>query len=216
MLHEIVARPSLRLRALQWCNRAVLFASTLFLGEWALFGVFRCPFVVPFVSCQNCPVITCPGQAARMFWGFWGVWLAVAALFVVSLHPDNPQWIIWSAASVVTGDWVASKRKLCDRLLGALVGVPVGVLLGVLLPQVPLVGLLLSVITCATVLVLRRYVVSFGVRCACAACAIVIAHHALSVASERFFNVALGGLIGAMFVLALHLLSGNKLSEPRQ
>ena len=81
MLHEIVARPSLRLRALYWCNRAVLFVSTLFLGEWALYGVFRCPFVVPFVSCQNCPVITCPGQAARMFWGFWGVWLGGAVLF---------------------------------------------------------------------------------------------------------------------------------------
>lgn len=55
MLHEIVARPSLRLRALQWCNRAVLFASTLFLGEWALFGVFRCPFVVPFVELPELP-----------------------------------------------------------------------------------------------------------------------------------------------------------------
>lgn len=81
MMHEIVARPSLRLRALNWCNRAVLFASTLFLGEWGLYGAFRCPFVVPFVSCQNCPVIACPGQAARLFWGFWGVWLAVAVCF---------------------------------------------------------------------------------------------------------------------------------------
>ena len=156
-----------------------------------------------------------PSMAAGLSVAAVTLSVAVAALLVVSLHPENPQWIIWSAASVVTGDWVASKRKLYDRLLGALIGVPVGVVLGLLLPQVPLVGLLLSVITCATVLVLRRYVVSFGVRCACAACAIVIAHHALSAASERFFNVALGGLIGAVFVLALHLLSGNKLSEPR-
>lgn len=72
MLHEIVARPSLRLRALHWCNRVVLFVSTLFLGEWALYGVFRCPFVVPFVSCQNCPVITCPGQGGTNVLGFLG------------------------------------------------------------------------------------------------------------------------------------------------
>ena len=80
-MHEIVARPSLRLRTLRWCNRAVLIASTLFIGEWGLYGAFRCPFVVPFVSCQNCPVITCPGQVSRMFWGFWGIWLAVAVFF---------------------------------------------------------------------------------------------------------------------------------------
>ncbi|ATD81920.1 MULTISPECIES: 4Fe-4S binding protein [Desulfovibrio] len=81
MLHEIVARPSVKLRMLHWCNRAALFASTLFIGEWGLYGAFRCPFVVPFVSCQNCPVITCPGQMSRLFWGFWGVWLAVALFF---------------------------------------------------------------------------------------------------------------------------------------
>ncbi len=156
-----------------------------------------------------------PSMAAGLSVAAVTLSVAVAALFVVSLHPENPQWIIWSAASVVTGDWVASRQKLCDRLLGALVGVPIGVLLGILLPQAPLVGLFLSVVSCATVLVLRRYVVSFGVRCACAACAIVIAHHALSAASERFVNVALGGLIGAGFVFALNLLSGNKLSEPR-
>lgn len=81
MSPEIVARPSLRFRALQICNRVVLLASTLFLGEWGLYGAFRCPFVVPFVSCQNCPVLTCPGQISRMFWGFWGVWIAVGLFF---------------------------------------------------------------------------------------------------------------------------------------
>lgn len=78
---EITARPGLRLRMLRWSNRAVLFISTLFLGEWALYGVFRCPFVVPFVSCQNCPVAACPGQISRMFLGFWMIWPAVALCF---------------------------------------------------------------------------------------------------------------------------------------
>jgi ferredoxin-type protein NapH len=26
---------------------------------------------VPYVSCQNCPVITCHGRLLTMFWGFW-------------------------------------------------------------------------------------------------------------------------------------------------
>ncbi len=81
MSPEIEARPSLRLRGLLLVNRIVQWASLAFLGEWALYGVFRCPFVVPFVSCQNCPVITCPGRAAGMFWGVWGAWLAVAVFF---------------------------------------------------------------------------------------------------------------------------------------
>jgi polyferredoxin len=41
------------------------------LGQWSFYGIFRCPFLVPFVSCQNCPVITCHGRLFTMFWGFW-------------------------------------------------------------------------------------------------------------------------------------------------
>ncbi|MDK9706139.1 MAG: 4Fe-4S binding protein [Desulforhopalus sp.] len=41
------------------------------LGQWAFYGIFRCPFLVPYVSCQNCPVITCHGRIVSMFWGFW-------------------------------------------------------------------------------------------------------------------------------------------------
>ena len=41
------------------------------LGQWSFYGIFRCPFVVPYISCQNCPVITCHGRLFTMFWGFW-------------------------------------------------------------------------------------------------------------------------------------------------
>ena len=41
------------------------------LGQWSFYGIFRCPFVVPYVSCRNCPVITCHGRLFAMFWGFW-------------------------------------------------------------------------------------------------------------------------------------------------
>jgi polyferredoxin len=41
------------------------------LGQWSFYGIFRCPFLVPYVSCQNCPVITCHGRLLSMFWGFW-------------------------------------------------------------------------------------------------------------------------------------------------
>lgn len=41
------------------------------LGQWSFYGIFRCPFIVPYVSCQNCPVITCHGRIFSLFWGFW-------------------------------------------------------------------------------------------------------------------------------------------------
>lgn len=49
------------------------------LGQWSFYGIFRCPFLVPYVSCQNCPVITCHGRIVTMFWGFW-LLLPVSAL----------------------------------------------------------------------------------------------------------------------------------------
>ncbi|TRO82272.1 4Fe-4S binding protein [Desulfuromonas acetexigens] len=41
------------------------------LGQWSFYGIFRCPFIVPYVSCQNCPVVTCHGRLFSLFWGFW-------------------------------------------------------------------------------------------------------------------------------------------------
>ena len=78
MSPEITARPSKRFLALKLANRVIQWCSLFFLGEWALYGIFRCPFVVPFVSCQNCPIITCPGRAANFFWGVWAGWIALA------------------------------------------------------------------------------------------------------------------------------------------
>ena len=51
------------------------------LGRWSYYGIFRCPFVVPYVSCQNCPVITCHGRLFSMFWGFWLLLPLSALLF---------------------------------------------------------------------------------------------------------------------------------------
>ena len=51
------------------------------LGQWSLYGVLRCPFVVPYVSCQNCPVITCHGRLLPMYWGFWLALPASVILF---------------------------------------------------------------------------------------------------------------------------------------
>lgn len=42
------------------------------IGEWSFYGIFRCPFAVPYLGCGQCPVIQCPG---RSLW-LWG-WVAI-------------------------------------------------------------------------------------------------------------------------------------------
>lgn len=56
---------------MKWYRRLSQLAGVAILGQWSFYGIFRCPFVVPCVSCQNCPVITCHGRLLTMFWGFW-------------------------------------------------------------------------------------------------------------------------------------------------
>ena len=56
---------------LKWWRRATQAAGIAILGQWSFYGIFRCPFIVPYVSCQNCPVITCHGRLLTLFWGFW-------------------------------------------------------------------------------------------------------------------------------------------------
>ena len=56
---------------IKWWRRFAQVTSLAVLGQWSFYGIFRCPFIVPYVSCQNCPVITCHGRLLSMFWGFW-------------------------------------------------------------------------------------------------------------------------------------------------
>lgn len=58
-------------KRLVWWRRISQSAGVVLLGQWSFYGIFRCPFIVPYVSCQNCPVITCHGRLFTMFWGFW-------------------------------------------------------------------------------------------------------------------------------------------------
>ena len=56
---------------LTWLRRVIQTGMLAVLGQWSFYGIFRCPFPVPFVDCQVCPVITCWGRITTLFWGFW-------------------------------------------------------------------------------------------------------------------------------------------------
>ena len=65
-------------RILNRLLHAVMLAG---IGQWSFYGIFRCPFIVPYINCQNCPVITCHGSIFSLFWGFWAGWVVLIALF---------------------------------------------------------------------------------------------------------------------------------------
>lgn len=60
-----------------WKRRAVQLLSLGILGEWSFYGIFRCPFAVPYIGCGNCPVIQCPGRSLWM-WSWILIGLSVA------------------------------------------------------------------------------------------------------------------------------------------
>ena len=61
-----------------WMRRMSQTAMLFLIGEFGFYGVFRCPFAVPYVSCTGCPVVQCPGR--WMVYPFWIV-LGVSAIF---------------------------------------------------------------------------------------------------------------------------------------
>jgi hypothetical protein len=140
--------------------------------------------------------------------------VALAASMVEYGQIGHGQWVVWSAASVVTGDVVSSRLKLLDRARGALCGVPLGVFSGSLLPHSPFCYALIVLGSVLSLVSFRRYVVGFGVRCACAAAALVVAGHALAQAADRISNVLLGGVTGCLVVFLLHVIWLRKNKQP--
>lgn len=89
-------------------RRLTQFVMLAVLGQWSFYGIFRCPFIVPYVSGQNCPVITCPGGLANQMLGKlapfkarkrnlltrlapWGAFLALAGCLYVWLAMGQPR-----------------------------------------------------------------------------------------------------------------------------
>jgi uncharacterized membrane protein YccC len=133
--------------------------------------------------------------------------VAAAASIVELFHIHHGQWVIWSAASVVTGDAISARAKLRDRFVGAMVGVPVGILLGIALPHDRFALEFVAVLGVMTLVAFRSYPVGFAARCACAAALFVIAGQSAFAATQRVENVVLGGTIGIALVFPVHVIA---------
>ncbi len=133
-----------------------------------------------------------------------GVSVALAALLVELIHFPHGQWIIWSAASVVVGEHLASRQKFTQRATGALFGVPIGIALGMLIPPSPLLfhGLALAILL--SLVAFSRYVLGFAVRCGLTALTLTLSSCSMGMASERIVDVLLGGVIALVVMWAIN------------
>lgn len=138
--------------------------------------------------------------------------VALTAVLVEWRHIGHGQWMIWSAVSVVTGNVVSARQKFCDRLTGAVVGVMLGIAIGLLLPHAPLLRVLIACTAMLTLVCVRHYALAFGIRCACAAMALLLAGEPWLQGGERLLNVAAGSTIGLLCALTAAVASKQKLT----
>ncbi len=129
--------------------------------------------------------------------------VASAALLVGWRPVPHAQWVVWSAASVVTGDAAGARRKMGDRLAGVLTGAPIGIICALLTPEAPLLLGPAEIGAVLTLMAFRIYRLGFGARCACIAFSLTVAGQPDG-AADRIANVVLGGVIGLSFVLVVH------------
>jgi hypothetical protein len=133
--------------------------------------------------------------------------VGLAVHTVMAWRLVHGQWMIWSAASVITGDLTRDRQKLRDRLIGALVGVPAGTGAGIFLPHSAFAYDLALLVAVLTLVAVRPYVLAFGLRCASASLALMLAGQSLGMAAERASHVILGGLIGFTVMYSVRVVA---------
>lgn len=124
--------------------------------------------------------------------------VACMAALVEWRHISHGEWAIWSAASVITGGAVGSRRKFQDRIIGASLGVPAGIIVGLLIPHDIFIYASAVAMTMLTLVAFKHYLLAFCTRCACITLCIVSGEQADMIGLTRVSNVLVGGLVGVL------------------
>ncbi|WP_109483722.1 FUSC family protein [Paraburkholderia sp. C35] len=141
--------------------------------------------------------------------------VGITALLVEYRHLQHAQWVIWGAASIVTGAVETARTKLQHRAFGVIVGVPIGVLLGeFVVPHSSMAVTLATLAVFLTLVAFQRYVVAYFFRCVFVSLAIMLANQSVADAFERLTHVLTGGIVGLACVLGVHL-AARRLSRSR-
>lgn len=77
------------------------------LGEFTFYGIFRCPFAVPYTECGSCPVVQCPGK--KLWAGFWLLLPVTVLLF-------GRGFCSWACPGGLFSDMVSKISLLKDKI----------------------------------------------------------------------------------------------------
>ncbi|GGY21455.1 FUSC family protein [Paludibacterium paludis] len=128
----------------------------------------------------------------------------VAASWVKISHIEPEKWVIWSSASVSTGELATSLRKHRDRLIGVLAGVPVGIVLAHVLPAGPVLYSVCLLLIGVSIDTIKHYPLAFGLRGTLCVLASSSLQEGVGIGMMRVEDVILGGLIGLAVSLIWH------------
>ncbi len=76
-------------------------------GEFSFYGIFRCPFAVPYTECGSCPVVQCPGK--KLWLGFW-------ILLPISLLLFGRGFCSWACPGGLFADLVSKNSLLKGKI----------------------------------------------------------------------------------------------------
>lgn len=130
----------------------------------------------------------------------------IAASWVRLGHIEPEKWVIWSSASVSTGERETSLKKHRDRLLGVLLGVPIGLLLSRILPYGPVLYSLCILLIGVSIDTVRNYRLAFGLRGTLCVLAASNVQQGFGLGLMRVEDVILGGMIGLVTSLLWHAM----------
>jgi hypothetical protein len=135
---------------------------------------------------------------------FVGVFLA--ATLVITKDISRGEWVIWSAASVITGDLISSRQKFQHRLIGAFFGIALGFFATQFYPATETFYSLATIGIMLTLVAFKSYPQGFAARCFFITLAAFAASQAPEIAVERVENVIAGGAIGLLSCYLIQLL----------
>jgi len=129
--NAISVKPANRLT---WIRRLTQTVMLFVLGQWSFYGIFRCPYVVPFVGCRVCPVITCWGRITGLFWGFW-------LLLPVSVILFGRSFCGWACPGGLVNQLIGKASATGLRIRNALTKIaPYGLFVGLIVAHILWLG----------------------------------------------------------------------------
>lgn len=115
-------------------------------------------------------------------------------LLVEYLNIGYGQWLIWSSVSVIIS-LNSHKKKLFDRIQGAILGVSIGIIIFQIIPKSSLIYPVSSILIFVTLIMFNHYLIAFTSRCFFITLAL-LAMEMSDIPMMRILLVSFGGIIG--------------------